>query len=196
MTAAVDIANSALNTLGATNITALTEDTKTARICNQRYSFVRDAVFRAHPWNCLVTRVALTADSATPVFGYTKQFSLPNDPFCLRVLRLEDMDTVYRIEGRKLLVNESSVNIQYVGRITDVNLYDTLLIETIAARLAAEICFNLTNSNTLTAQMNQLYDQKLSEARFVDATEGTPPNLTNQDYRTYNEADLFISSRF
>ena len=60
MTAAVDIANSALNTLGATNITALTEDTKTARICNQRYSFVRDAVFRAHPWNCLVTRVALT----------------------------------------------------------------------------------------------------------------------------------------
>jgi len=196
MTAAVDIANSALNTLGATNITALTEDTKTARICNQRYSFVRDAVFRAHPWNCLVTRVALTADSATPAFGYTKQFSLPNDPFCLRVLRLEDMDTVYRIEGRKLLVNESSVNIQYVGRITDVNLYDTLLIETIAARLAAEICFNLTNSNTLTAQMNQLYDQKLSEARFVDATEGTPPNLTNQDYRTYNESDLFISSRF
>ena len=52
MAAAVDIANSALNMLGATNITTLTEDTKTARIANQRYEFVRDAVFRAHPCNC------------------------------------------------------------------------------------------------------------------------------------------------
>jgi len=196
MTAAVDLANSALNTLGATNITSLTEDTKTARIVNQRYPFVRDAVFRAHPWNCLITRVALTADSATPVFGYTKQYSLPNDPFCLRVLRLEEMDTVYRIEGRKLLINADTVKIAYVGRVLDVNQYDTLLMETIVARLAAEVCFNLTNSNTLTSQMNQLYEQKLSEARFVDATEGTPQNLVNQDYRTFNESDLFIASRF
>lgn len=196
MAAAVDIANSALNMLGATNITTLTEDTKTARIANQRYAFVRDAVFRAHPWNCLISRVALSADSATPAFGYSKQFTLPTDPYCLRVLRLEDIDTVYRIEGRKLLTNESSIKIVYVGRVTDVNQYDTLLVETIAARLAADICFNLTNSNSLTAQLNQLYEEKLSEARFVDATEGTPQNLTNQDYRTYNESDLFISSRF
>ena len=106
------------------------------------------------------------------------------------------MDTVYRIEGRKLLINADSVKIAYVGRVTDVNQYDTLLMETIVARLAAEVCFNLTNSNTLTSQMNQLYEQKLSEARFVDATEGTPHNLVNQDFRTFNESDLFIASRF
>ena len=192
----VTIANAALHQLGATQILAFNEDSKAARIINDRYSKIRDSVFRAHPWNCLVTRVALTADSATPVFGYTKQYSLPNDPFCLRVLRLEEMDTVYRIEGRKLLINADTVKIAYVGRVLDVNQYDTLLMETIVARLAAEVCFNLTNSNTLTSQMNQLYEQKLSEARFVDATEGTPPNLTNQDYRTYNESDLFIASRF
>ena len=55
----VNICNSALNMIGASNILDLTEDSKTGRICNQRYEFVRDAVMRAHPWNCLIQRTSL-----------------------------------------------------------------------------------------------------------------------------------------
>ena len=43
MASVVDICNSALNQIGASNIIALTEDSKAARLCNQRYDFVRDA---------------------------------------------------------------------------------------------------------------------------------------------------------
>ena len=49
MTSNVDICNSALNMVGASIITSLTEDSKAARVCNQRFTFVRDAVMRAHP---------------------------------------------------------------------------------------------------------------------------------------------------
>ena len=49
MASVVDICNSALNQIGASNIISLTEDSKAARLCNQRYTFVRDSVFRAHP---------------------------------------------------------------------------------------------------------------------------------------------------
>ena len=90
MASVVDICNSALNMIGASNILALTEDSKAARICNQRYTFVRDSVFRSHPWNCLIRRVSLTPDSETPEFDFSHQYTLPTDPFCLRVLRLED----------------------------------------------------------------------------------------------------------
>ena len=38
MASIVDICNSALNQIGASNIISLTEDSKAARICNQRFT--------------------------------------------------------------------------------------------------------------------------------------------------------------
>ena len=45
MASVVNICNSALNLIGASTISALTEDTKNARLCNQRYEPVRNRVF-------------------------------------------------------------------------------------------------------------------------------------------------------
>ena len=86
MTSVVEICNSALNILGANNITALVEDSKNARLCNQRYEPLRDAVFREHTWNCLIKRVQLAQDTASPTHEYTYQYQLPSD--CIRVLSL------------------------------------------------------------------------------------------------------------
>ena len=65
MASVVDICNSALNLLGASTISALTDDTKNARLCNQRYEPIRNRIFRSHSWNCLVKRVQLAKDSAS-----------------------------------------------------------------------------------------------------------------------------------
>tara|TARA_R100001443_G_scaffold73474_2_gene81401 strand:+ start:1209 stop:1799 length:591 start_codon:yes stop_codon:yes gene_type:complete len=196
MASEVDICNSALNMIGASNIISLNEDSKAGRICNQRYALVRDAVFRSHPWNCLIQRVKLSPDSDTPSFDYSYQYTLPTDPYCLRVLRLQDPDTVHKIEGRKLLTDESSIEMIYLGRITDPNQYDQLLIEALSSRIAMEISYSLVNSTALTQLMEAQFNTKIREARFVDATEGTPENITNQDQRTYAEGDIFIASRF
>ena len=67
MASVVDICNSALNLLGASTISALTDDSKNARLCNQRYEPVRNRVFRSHAWNCLTKRVQLAKDSTAPV---------------------------------------------------------------------------------------------------------------------------------
>lgn len=196
MASDVDICNSALNMIGASNIVSLTEDSRAARVCNQRYEFVRDAVSRAHPWNCLVRRASIAADADSPAFEFEYQFTLPNDPYCLRVIRPQDIDTIYRVEGRKVLANATPFKFIYIARVTDPNEYDQLFIETIAARLAADISYALVNSATLTASLFDLYNQKLSEARFVDATEGTPDNIVNQDRSLFVESDMFISARF
>lgn len=196
MASVVDICNSALNQIGASNIISLTEDSKAARICNQRFEFIRDSVFRAHPWNSLTTRASIAPDTATPAFEFSTQFTLPTDPFCLRVLGLSDANILYRIEGRKLLCNESIIEMLYVGRLTDINEYDTLLIETLAASLAADIAYPLVGSSALGSNMYQLYQTKLTEARFVDATEDNAINTSIVTESRTVAADTFINSRF
>jgi hypothetical protein len=201
MASTVDIANFALNNLGASNITSLDENSKAARVVNQRYESVRDAVFRAHPWNCLINRASLAQETTTPAFGYTYQYALPTDPFCLRVLEFsngtlsypQDNITnntggpVFVIEGRKLLTDEGTAQIKYIGRVTDTQLYDASLTEALAARLAAEICYAITGSTSMVQIQTSLYEAKINEARFNDATEGATQRL---------EASDFIESRF
>ena len=195
MASAVDICNSALNMIGASTILALNEDSKSGRICNQRYGFIRDSVFRAHPWNCLISRQTLAADSTAPSFTYSSQFTLPTDPFCLRVLKLSDPEIKFEIEGRKLLCDESTVNLVFVGRIIDPNQYDQLLINTIEAAVAADIAYALVGSATLTTTLNGLYRSKLTEARFVDATEGNTTNTSSIADSDVLAANTFINAR-
>jgi len=201
MTSTVDIANYALNIIGASNISALDENSKAARLVNQRYESVRDSVFRSHPWNCLINRAELAQETSSPAFGYTYQYALPTNPYCLRVLEFSNGSLsypqdnmfsntggpVYVIEGRKLLTDEGTARIKYIGRVTDPNEYDASLIEALAARLAMEIAYAVTGSTTVMQLAGALYDEKMKEARFVDATEGAPQKL---------EASDFIDARF
>jgi hypothetical protein len=201
MTSTVDIANYALNIIGASNISALDENSKAARLVNQRYEGVRDAVFRSHPWNCLIRRSELAQETETPAFGYAYQYALPTSPYCLRVLEFSNGSLsypqdnmfsntggpVYVIEGRKLLTDEGTARIKYIGRVTDPNEYDASLIEALSARLASEIAYAVTGSTTVMQLAAALYDEKMKEARFVDATEGAPQKL---------EASDFIEARF
>ena len=193
MASVVEICNVSLNQLGATTILSLTEDSKNARLCNQRYSQVRDAVFRSHPWNCLQKRVELAADTDAPAWGFSFAYTLPAD--CLRLLRILDYDSNYKVEGRKILSNTSSMKILYIGRITDPNEYDESLRETLSAALGADIAFAVTSNNQTATNMYNLFQDKLREARFVDATEGYNTNPDNGQADVMG-ASTFINSRY
>ena len=193
MASVVDICNGALNQLGGTTILSLTEDSKNARICNARYTQVRDALFRTHPWNCLQLRASLAKDATAPAWGFSSAFTLPAD--CLRLLYIVDFDSNYKVEGRKILSNTSSMKILYISRITDPNEYDELLRETLSASLAADIAYGVTSSNPVAQNMYTLFQDKLRDARFVDSTEGqnNAPDLGMTDSL---QASTFINSRF
>jgi len=193
MASVVEICNGSLNQLGATTILSLTEDSKNARLCNQRYSQVRDAVFRSHPWNCLQKRVELAADTDAPAWGFSFAYTLPAD--CLRLLRILDYDSNYKVEGRKILSNTSSMKILYIGRITDPNEYDESLRETLSAALGADIAFAVTSNNQTATNMYNLFQDKLKDARFIDSTEG---QNVDQDLGMSDQIDAgtFINSRF
>ena len=193
MASVVQICNSALNQLGASSITALTDDSKNARLCNERYTTIRDAVFRSHPWNCLIKRVQLAQDSDTPAWGFDYQYTLPAD--CLRILGIKDYNSDYKVEGRKLLISESSVYLIYLAQITDVNELDVLLRETISAHLAQDIAYAITANLQVAKLMAEKYQAKLSEARHADSSEGynTNPELAPTDQIITED---FLNSRY
>ena len=178
MASVVNICNSALNLIGASTISALTEDTKNARLCNQRYEPVRNRVFRGHNWNCLIKRVQLAANSTDPVMEYAKSYALPSD--CLRVLKIHNgttdsiaSDLDYKIEGKNIVTDETTVYLVYIALDTDPNNYDVYLREAISHQLAADLAYAITNNATLANNYMTRADERLREARFIDATENS-----------------------
>ena len=119
--------------------------------------------------------------------------TLPSD--CLRVLQIKDYDADYKIEGRKLLIEESEVYLIYLAIETDVNQLDILLRETISAALAQDISYAITSNLQVAKLMAEKYQAKLSEARHTDASEGynTDPNLAPTDQIITED---FINSRY
>ena len=187
MASAVDIANSALNLLGASTISAFTDDSKNARLINQRYEPVRNRVFRSHAWNCLHKRVQLAQNSTAPVVEYTHAYALPSD--CLRVLKIHNgtTDSIasnidYKLEGRNIVTDEGTVFIIYIALDTDPNNYDTYLQESISHQLAADLAYAVTNNATLADKYMTRADERLREARFIDATENSLGTIESSEF--------------
>ena len=187
MASVVNMCNSALNLLGASTIAALTDDTKNARLCNQRYEPVRNRVFRSHAWNCLHKRLQLAQNSTAPVVEYDHAYALPSD--CLRVLKIHNgttdsiaSDLNYKLEGRNIVTDINTVFVIYIALDTDPNNYDTYLRESISHQLAADLCYAITNNATLANQYMTRADERLREARFIDATENSLGTIESSEF--------------
>ena len=187
MASVVSMCNSALNLLGASTISALTDDSKNARLCNQRYEPIRDRVFRGHAWNCLHKRIQLAQNSTAPVVEYSNAYALPAD--CLRVLKIHNgtTDSIassidYKLEGRNIVTDEGTVFLIYIAKDTDPNNYDTYLQESISHQLAADIAYAVTNNATLAKNYMERADERLREARFIDATENSLGTVESSEF--------------
>lgn len=176
----IKICNIALTLAGEPTITSLAESSKPARLCDLRFSDIRDAVLRAHPWNCATKRAELARLEAAPAFGFTYQFQLPTD--YLRLIDMDDPDMEFKIEGRQVLTSSTSVKMRYVYRVVDVAFLDELCRQAIAARLAHEICMAITRSAERSQMLWNSYKEKLAEARFIDAGEGRGDTMRTESW--------------
>lgn len=187
----VQIANKAVRRLGVAPIQSLTEDSEAARQINGIYEMVRDDVLSRHPWNCALYRTSIAADSTAPTFGYDNAYTLPTDPYCLRVWRVGEEEYApveYRVEGRKIVTDEDApLYVTYIKRITDPEEFSPWVANLLSAVLAEEIAYGLTNSTSKEEAMRQWAKDVWKEARAMDGQEGTPEEAI---------ADDFLNSRF
>ena len=174
----VDLANEALLLLGANTITSFTDNDSNAVLVNRFYESERDALLRSHRWSCAITTANLASLADTPIIDWEFKFTLPTDPYCLRVLDVRtvtgDIKLDFAVQGRELLTEESAIDITYIQRLEDTMLYDSLLYQALVFRMAWKLAFPVTRSSTVMQQMASMYDAVVRDARTIDSQEGTP----------------------
>ena len=196
-TGEVEVCNAALSMLGAARITDLVTDTSQAAIlCNLFYSQCRDSVLSAYPWNFAIERADLGAplastDADAPVWGFVYGFTLPTNPYCLRVLETEDHIT-HRIEGRVLYTDESSINIRYIARVESPAQFSDGFKIALCANMAMYLAMPITKSKTIMDAMSALYTYQLAQAQQFDTQEGTPDEI-DSDEMLYARDGAFVS---
>jgi hypothetical protein len=138
------------------------------------YPVIRDAVLRAHPWNCAIRRFSLPAAGAAPAFGFANAYNLSTDPWCLRVLDLSDASYPWVVEGRQLLTDmPAPATGRCIVRVSE-GLFDPLLTQCITKRLASVLCGPIGNSTARKKELWDEYNNVLREARSIDGMESGP----------------------
>jgi len=180
MASEVEICNEALTALGENPILSLTDNTKAARLCNLKYANKRDYLLRRYPWNFATKRITLAPDVATPEFEFSAQFTLPVD--CIQFREVYPDTVIYSIENQKILCDESVLYIKYTRQITDPNKMDATFRETLSALLSRELVVPLTDSSRRHDKMDELFEVKLSEARFAGSIEKDLESIQANDW--------------
>ena len=181
MASKVDLANEALLMLGANSITSFTDNDSNAVLVNRFYEGERDAVLRSHRWNCAITTGNLASLADTPIIDWEYKFTLPTDPYCLRVLDVRtvtgDIKLDHAVQGRELFTEESTVDITYIQRLEDTTLFDALLYQALVFRMAWKLAYPITRSHPVMSQMGSMFEAVVREARTIDSQEGTPETI-------------------
>lgn len=172
MASRTSICNLALTRLGVDVITSLLDESEQARLCNLLFNQSLDYLLQLYPWNFSLVKASLARSATSPLYDYAYQYQLPTDPYCLQVVNTQ-YDFTYKIEGRMLLSNESSIYITYIKRVTDISELSSLFIETLVFYLASQLCLPLTNNKGMADDMQAKYQMALQKARLRDAQEDT-----------------------
>lgn len=171
----VQLANRALQKLGAKRIESLAQDHPNARTMNAAFDLVRDQELRRNTWSFAIKRGSIAADGGAPTWGDYNQYSLPND--FIRLLRDDETGQAvdWKVEGLFIVTKDAApLGIRYVARIEDPNFWDSLFIDAFTAKLALETCQEVTQSTSKQNALAAAYSQALKDALRIGAVEKAP----------------------
>ena len=183
MSTAVEICSNALIMLGESPINSFDDDNTPggldrARIASNLWENTRDMLLRSHPWNCALKRVILSPDVDAPAFDFSYQFSLPGDWLRNHEINGVSADEVdYVVEGRKLLIDESTIYLRYVFKNTDIGSWDPMLVYCAQLAMATRMAYAVTQSDAREVSLKQELAYELRKARAVDGQDESPATL-------------------
>lgn len=182
MASKVQLCNMALSRLGANTITSLTDNTPEAKLCNTFFSEIADQVMIEGSWTSTISRATLAQTTNTPSFDFTYEYQLPVNPFCLKVLNINETvpgSEPYRIEGDKLVTDATSIKIRYISRITDTQSWDPYLSRAFVARLSSELAYPLTGDAQKAEIEFEKYMKYVEEGLILNGQQGSKDIVSN-----------------
>lgn len=142
--------------------------------CRQHYEQTRNALLESYRWRFAMERVALKVTTTTPAFEYKYVFALPSD-FLRQVSIYEESPRTqyykYAFEGEKFYSDESSVNLRYIRKITDVDKFTPLFIEIFVLKLARKLVLPLSKGMEMLDSIDKELKPLLKKANRMDFNE-------------------------
>ena len=175
MTSDVQLCNLALHRLGDRGITSLTDNTESARLCNDNLALQKKMVLQKGKFSFARTRVELARLTTSPAFGFDYQYQKPSDYLAMYKINdeLVNSEAVIRfdVEGDKILTNETDMKVIYVRELYDLTQWSSLAVEALANKMAHTLAFKLTGSRTKEQDMLNDYLRTMMNAEGSDSQE-------------------------
>lgn len=182
-TNAVDICNTALLYIGADEITAFTDGTREAKICNQIYSTIRNTMLQKFPWRFSLTTVQLskltTPPSDADEFGYLNAFTVPPDS--LRIIATDDPTDDYKIVGENLWSNRTDIRVLY-QKLPDESKFPAYFKNALELELAARLSMALAEDASKRDIFRSEADNELARAKNIDSQGEPVPDVGQHNY--------------
>ncbi len=185
----VSIANAALRKLGESPITDFNENSKAARLANERFEEVRDALLHTHPWNFAMKRVSLAASATGPEWGFENAFPVPADYIRAFEINNENLkNNRWQAEDGTIVTDlPAPLEIRYVYQLQDPTRMSPGFREALADALAADWAHDITGDPNIMTETAGRARLSLARAKSSDGQEGTPKQMN---------ADEWINARF
>ena len=177
MSSKIDRANQALSLLGSKPIISFNDDSHEAGALNTIYEPTKAFVLRQHEWGCATRTETLAELADPPVDTYWPfAYAIPED--VIRIINVFSNGIEYynrrewQIEETKILSRIPNAIARYTFNVSEPRL-DAHVEALLVARLALDLAYPLTASNTRESNLATLYKEKLTEARTTDNLEGS-----------------------
>jgi len=188
MASVIEICNIALSRIGNNRtINSLQEQSKEAGRCDLHFDSALEEVLSDFDWNFATKRVAL-ADTGNAPPNWQFAYRYPTD--CLRITSIivpgvrnppERMRIEYQVgsdsegTGRLIYTDHPDAWLQYVGKVTDPNMFDALFRSALSWKLASEIGMPLASAPNLVQNALTMYSQIIRSAGSHSMNESQEP---------------------
>jgi hypothetical protein len=192
----IDVCNIALQRVGGNAIQALNDSSRESRLCRSLYPFARDATLRDVDWSFGRRQVVL-AELSDTISGWNFVYLYPADCITAREIynptKARDEDLIPFEIGmssdglQKVILTDAEVaELIYTKKVTNPALFDTMFIDSLAYRLAADLAIPLRGEANIQQSFAKAYAQSIGSAKAVSL---------NERYKKPSEGSSFSSAR-
>lgn len=170
--------NEALRLIGERRLASISENREPRRVLDDVWNDgAREYCLEQGQWNFAMRAVEITASTVIPTFGFTHAFDKPND-FIRTCGVAEDqsfarplIDTLEEVGF--WFANIDPIYVRYVSNANtygfDLARWPSSFSKYVAAFLASEVVFTLTQSTEKQKYITALMEYRLKKARSIDA---------------------------
>lgn len=170
--------NESLRLIGERRLASLAENREPRRVLDDVWNDgTIDFCLEQGQWNFAMRAIELTPSATVPTFGYTKAFDKPSD--FIRTAGVAE-DEFFNVPLTRMVeevgfwfADIDPIYVRYVSNSAtygaDLSRWPKTFAKYVAAFLASEICFTLTQSSEKQKLMLGIMHQRLIDARSKDA---------------------------